>query len=874
MRRWSSPRFRDRSAARWSAALLALGLAAAPATASADKATRLAEAYDELTADSEALEGLLTLRRKEGKVYADLEEDDLDTPYLLFPNISRGIGEAWVLGGQMHGPDDWVFELRRHEDRILVVRTNVRFTADDETPMAQVVETAYGESIMASLRIRGEKDGRVLIRLDPYLTGDLCSIAADLTATFGGAYRLVPDRSQIRHLGVYEENLEIQVDQTFAGGPPHGLDTVPDPRSLGLTMHYSVLALPENDFVPRPADDRVGHFLTARQDHSSTDPEGPWRRYVNRWDLRPSDPEADASPVEQPVIFYISRAVPYEYRPYVREGILAWQKAFDAIGLLDAIEVRQQGPTDDWEAADVRYHTFQWVSEARFAGKGPSRAHPKTGQLLDADISYNGSVLGGMQRRYPVFAPGEPGPGEAAPAAPGACAFQAGFAGEVRLAALHYLAEAAGATAATTGTSGPAEVPVEFLGAALRKTVIHEVGHVLGLRHNFKGSTGIPADKLHDPAYTREHGVTASIMDYPAANLAAPGETQGEYFSSTVGAYDMWAIEYAYAPLDVEDEEDAAQVRAALDKIAARGAAPGLAYGSDEDRWTGHARNLDPTANVYDLGDDGLAYARGRLRLVAGLWDTLLGRVIREGEGYARARYATRVLLGQLITVGRVVTPFVGGQRHHRDHRGDPDQRPVFEPVSAARQREAVELLCETVFSDAQYDLPADLLNQLAPGRHRHWGAAAIGDRLDFPLHRFILKVQRPVLDRLLDPALLARLADAPRQAPPDAPVFTAADLVSTLVARVFSEAEAGDGPVSAMRRNLQRALAGRLADLVTGGDGAASDATVLARHALARLRRRLDARAPADGLTAAHYADLSARIGAALDATRYRQGL
>ncbi len=880
-----------------------------------EKATRLKASYDKKIEKSEVLEGLLTFRRKDNKVYLDLKPEDLDRKFLIFPSIARGIAEGGFFGGRMMGGDDWVFSFHRVGDRIQIVRKNIRFRADKGSPLEKTVELSFSDSIQASLKILGidSESDRILIRMDKFLTSDLISLGEDFSATFKSSFRLDADRTYVSKLQVFEKNFEVEVEQTFSGGDRFLLDTVPDGRSMGITMHYSVLELPEDeDFQPRPADDRVGHFLTALKDYSSKDPDaGPWIRYVNRWKLEKSNPKAKASPVKQPIVFYISRTVPYEFRPYVREGVMAWNKAFDAIGFLEAIEVRQQGSSDDWDSGDVRYNTIQWTSEASFAGLGPSRGHPLTGQLLDADILYNGSVVAGMRRRYPVFGPKPTGTPEKdsqdletlAPPHPDTCSFQNGFQHEVELAALHALAAEAPSTSASKTSTEPVEISIEFLGAAVRKTIIHEVGHVLGLRHNFKGSSEVPKDKLHDVKYTRKHGLTASIMDYPAANLAPPGETQGEYFSSTVGPYDLWAIRYAYSDLnqefkalkkakkkagedisDLEELDEEGQHKAALKYIASLGAQPGHAFASDEDRWTGGFRNLDPKANVYELGDDTLAYASERYEVIKGLWDGLLTRVIAKGESYHKARYAVRVLLGHLMTVSATVSPHIGGQFHYRDHRGDPLNRPSFQPVSAQRQRQALKLLCDTIFRDEQFQLSPELLNSLAPNHHSHWGVGGLGTRLDFPIHDYILKVQKPTLQRLLSPEILSRLTDGLRQSKTSTEVFTAEELLKTLVDRCFEELAKGSKAgtystrepfLSSMRRNLQRQVVARLSSLALDLPGqTASDASLLARHALKDLHTRLkgfDA-SGIDTYSESHLSDLSARIETTLKAERFRQ--
>jgi hypothetical protein len=838
------------------------------------KAKKKKAAFEKILKGATRYQGLLNLVKKDGQLYADLSEKHLGMRLLVFPGISRGISQGRLLGSMQLGPDDVVLSMRKKQDRVFLVRENLRFQADKDSPGAKVVTTSYSDSIIRELKVAGElvKEKRLLVRLDPAFVADWVGIGDSLKENTAIPYRLDSGRSHLAGVKVFPKNVELEVALTFTGGTAHALDTVPDGRSLSLALHYSILKLPETKFRPRKADDRVGHFLTALKKIDSASPDGPFVRYVNRWYLERAHPEAKRSTVKKPLVFFLSKTIPYQYRPTVREAILTWNKAFERIGLLDAIEVRVQGQEEDWDPADVRYHTVSFTSDASFNGIGPSRAHPLTGQMLDADILYNASAMHNMLRSYPPLGIRKPGAEEALLPSQNGCDFQRAMRGEMELAALHWMTQhqSASESPVTSGTTDPKAplLPQEFLLAALKKTIIHEVGHVLGLRHNFKGSSVIPLKRLNDVEYTREHGLTGSIMDYPAVNLAPSGIPQGEYFSSTLGAYDYWAIEYAYAPFEKEKEE------ASLAKIAARSVEPALAYGSDEDRWTGYLRNLDPLCQVYDLSDDPLAFARQRNKIIKGLWKELPKTFLRQGDRYARLRYAVLVLLFKLRSGANTALPYLGGQFHHRDHRS-PSGRPAFVPVPAAKQREALHFLLTGIFSDQSYVLPEGLLNLLGPDHFLHWGSRSLGSRLDFPFYKVLSNYQQSILSRLTSPELLQRILDGERQLPSEADRLDAAELLQTLSDSFFQELKDGH-TISTMRRNLQRLYLSRLAALTLQlPSEAPTDASALARLQLKHLEMRLEKATRAETslppLARAHLQDLRARIGQTLGAERVR---
>jgi len=592
---------------------------------------------------------------------------------------------------------------------------------------------------------------------------------------------------------------------------------------------------------------------------------------INRWRLDKADPKADKSPPKQPLIFYIEKTVPFQYRRYVREGILEWNKAFEKIGFVDAIEVRTQPDDADWDPEDVRYNTFRWITASAAFAIGPSRVNPLTGEIFDADILFDADMIRIWQQEWEQFH--DPKPKSDA---------MQGWDNRARCGCCDLMTErtrdlARGGAILTLREATPdGRLPEELIGQAIKETVMHEVGHTLGLRHNFKGSTWRKAEELHDAAKTRVEGLSGSVMDYNPVNIAPKGTKQGEFYSTTLGPYDYWAIEYGYKPITaISSEAELPELR----KIAARGAEKGLAYATDED-----VRGIDPDplANRWDLGDDPLAYARTEAAIIEELWQgKIFERAVRPGMGYQRLRQLFSILLGHYGMCLDFAARYVGGKEFHRDHKGDPNGRTPFVVVPAAKQREALAFLKEKAFSDKAFQFSPELLNSLAPERWMHWGMRD-PIRLDFPIHDHVLRVQSRALYRLFSPLTLSRILDNERKCPPGEDCLTLPEVFREVTAAVWSELNEKPGKaatnrqpfISSYHRALQREYLKLLVSMsLKPSPGTPEDARTQAWSTLRRLDRQIDHvlkqhDALLDDYSRAHLEESQVRIQRALAAS------
>ncbi|HET9046910.1 MAG TPA: zinc-dependent metalloprotease, partial [Casimicrobiaceae bacterium] len=638
--------------------------------------------------------------------------------------------------------------------------------------------------------------------------------------------------------------------------------TVPDIRSLFLGFYYNFAKLPATPMHPRLADDRVGYFTVSRFDFSDDTKLSPKVNYVTRWRLEKKDPDAALSEPKQPIVFWIDSNVPEKYRPTIVAAVLEWNKAFEKIGYKNAIEAKIQPDDADWETLDARHASIRWMTSARpsFSAIGPSQTDPRTGEILDADIGIDPVLL--RTRRFQRV---EQIPD---PAALRGFTKHAEYLCQIE----DYAAQETGFALDLLEARGDIEPDgpeaERFALDTLKDAVMHEVGHTLGLRHNFRASTVYTQAQLDDPAFTTANGISGSVMEYNAVNIAAKGGKQGAYNMAILGPYDYWAIEYAYKEIPPEQE------KAELERIAARNSEPALAYATDEDA----AFAIDPEANQADLGGDPLEFARRRFLLVQEMWDRWQAKPLKAGETYVVYR---RVVERGLVAISGAsinVAKYIGGVTTLRDHAGSP--RAPLTPVETARQREALKIIADGLFSADSFRFKPEFMRRVQVDyldRNDIFDVGYSTPGIDYSLNTQVLNTQRKVLNQLMSDGVAQRILDSEVKLSDPKSALRLAEMYGTLSDAIWSELRTGRD-ITSQRRNLQREHLARLATaLLRPSMTMPADARALQREQARTLRRDIAAamsRPSYSKESKAHLSEALIQLDEALKAPIVRQAV
>jgi hypothetical protein len=890
--------------------------ASAPAVA-APPAPGQPPAFATVIKDAQEQQGLFALWQKEEKVWIELKPEDFNKPFFLAPKLSRGLGESLVYGGMMsfwgNRIEELIVEFRRVHNVVQLVAVNTAtVTRDPKSPQARAMAAAFAPSLLATAIVASQPHPErktVLIDAGPIFLSDLSGLSGGLQRIFRQGYSLEGRNTQFASVRAMPDQVVFNVNaHYYAGGiatpipgAPPGAPVptvprfVPDARSLYLGIHYALAALPDKPMVPRLADSRVGHFTNTVLDFSDDVARTPQQRQIYRWRLDKKDPTLPLSEPIKPITFWIDRTVPLKYRDAVTRGVLEWNKAFEKIGFANAIVVKVQPDDAEFDTLDVGVASVRWMTNPQiaFGAIGPSHVDPRSGEILDADIAIESLDLRGTRsvrsRLLQAAAPSDWHETlQAHDAMREAAAVRGASAPEQRLAELmdarahgrwcthadHVAAQTAYALDvwSARGEMDPEGPEAEqFVQDRLVEVVIHEVGHALGLQHNFRASRVFSDKQLSDPDFVAKNGISGSVMEYTPINLARPGQPRPIAFQTRLGPYDYWAIEYAYKDFAPQYET------AELQRIAARSGEAELAFANDLDAAIG----IDPEALQVDLGDDPVAFASKRLDIMRDLIARQETRSLLPSQDYSALRRSVNFALGDAGRAAGILARQIGVVRTLRDHPGS--GREPLAPVSAAVQRQTLDVLARAVFAADSFVLSPALQRKLAPdyGNLGEAFATSGGAGLDYSLAGNVLGLQRALLAQLMSDGVASRLLDSEgkfdKATVARGEVFRLTELHSRLTREIWSEL-ASPGDIGALRRELQREHANRLAALLLRPVSfGRADARGVLRVQAQELRKRLVVAQARPGLSAearAHLADASETLGLSLEAKLQRAGV
>jgi hypothetical protein len=558
----------------------------------------------------------------------------------------------------------------------------------------------------------------------------------------------------------------------------------------------------------------------------------------------------------------LSNTIPVEYRAPIRRALLTWNKAFERIGISDAVVVKDQPDDATFDPDDIRYNVVRWLTETEggFA-EAQLLYNPYTGEMIKSGIVIDSDLMRLGKFEYPTLV-----------------LPQADALGDNSLRAATLDGDATYATDARSNF-GFGAVALQVLGDGsypvspsytydfLESIVLHESGHDFGLRHNYLGSEAYTAKELENRQFTSEYGVASSVMEYAPINLWPHGPPQGSYFQTVLGPYDYYAIHWGYA--SVPGARTPAQELPTLRRWAGAWGNTRYAYSSDEDvAWLSGA-GIDPRNQQWDLTNDNIGWCQSRMQMAHQLLGRVDHRFPQQQLPYDDLRFAFGTIENQYGRCAAIVSRYLGGEYVSRSLRGDARAAAPLSPIPMSTQKRAFAVLEQNVFAAPAWNLSPTLLRELVTQyRYDDW-VGNLPPRHDIAVEQLVARYQLAVLARLYGPVTLGRLDDMDLKYRPGM-TMNLGDLFNWMQPAIYADIASGK-PVPLVRRNLQRnytALLSKLANAPTAGTP--SDAQALARYELQALHQTIAAalrRGTPDLMTRAHLAAMDADVERALNA-------
>lgn len=795
--------------------------------------------------------GLISLYQDSvsGKLFISLKKNQIGKEFIYFVHAEEGQLNTGVFRGNYRGAR--IIKINRYFNRVEFEIQNSSFYFDPANPLSKASNANISTAVLASEYIAAESDSLIMVSVDNvFLTEALHQISRSVNPLSKNKNpfklgRLVKNRTKYSKLKNYPKNTDISVQYVYSNPSPTnwGSDAgLTDARSVNVTLQHSFIEMPKNNYTPRYEDPRVGYFVTEITDMTTADDVTPYKDLIHRWHLEKKYPEQFVSVPVEPIVWWIENTTPLEFRDAIKDGVLAWNRAFEKAGFNKALEVKTQPDDADWDAGDIRYNVLRWTSSPNppFGGYGPSFVNPRTGQIIGADIMleyvhFTNRVK--YERLYePITTAYDTQKDNQFKCSSGNAKHQGNlFASNVLK---------------STGRFSSLDEH-RLIYESMVNLVLHEIGHTLGLSHNFYSSNYHTLNNIYDRNKTEPVGLTSSVMDYEMVNIGKHNNWTGQYYSTTPGPYDIWAIQYGYESSLKNPVDELARVS----KLLSQSTKEELRYGNDADDMRSPGKGVDPRIMIFDMSTDPVGYAEERMDLIRSLFSELRKRYEVPGESYHAFADAFYILNREYRSCLTVISRYVGGLYMDRSMVGQENSELPFMAIPKETQKWAMALLDKYAFSPNAFSVPNDVYN------HLQWQRRGWSGTKDHKIHDQVLDQQKNILDHLLHTNVLKRISDSELYGNNYLLVNVFGDLTDACFA-----ADAGTS-VNSIRRNLQIEYTDRLIKMVLQKGVKHDNLTISSAYSnLQKILKHINKKYGVDSATKAHREFLHYKITEALD--------
>ena len=789
--------------------------AATPAPGAGAKKEGIKPFSEVITSKAKSKTGLFKTHKVDDKWYFEIPDSILNREMLVVTRLAK-VPSGVKVGNQQYGGEqlnEQVWQWERRGKQIFIRVPSYSVKADKGTDMYESVKNSNLSSILASFDIKAyNKDTTgVVIDVTDFYNGDVMAIGA--TDALRKAYKTTmydATRSYLDTIKTFPINIEVVTAKTYKSAES------PIDNSIGaVTFEFntSMLLLPKTPVKARLMDARVGYFGQGQTDYGTDAQKAERTAYIHRWNLVPKDTAAYmrgelVDPVK-PIVIYIDPATPKKWVPYLIAGINDWQVAFQAAGFKNAI-VGKEAPTPqqdpEFSVDDSRYSVVRYFASDIANAYGPHVSDPRTGQILETHIGWYHNVMNLLRNWFFVQ------------------------------------------TAAINPEARKAKFSDHQMGELIRFVSSHEIGHTLGLPHNFGSSYAYPVDSLRSKTFTDKYATAPSIMDYARFNyVAQPGDNVTKMFPS-IGEYDKWSVKWGYSwfPGNLTVEQEKAKLDAWVKEKAGN---PLYFYGRQGNQY-------DPRDQSEDLGDNAMKASTYGIANLKRILPNIEKWTYEAGKDYSNLSEIYGEVIGQFSRYMGHVTFNIGGLSENfktYDQAGA-----VYKYVSEAQQKEAVDFLNKQLFTTPLWLINSEQLNKFDNGS----------------MLTRIKTAQTSTINNIFTASRLLRMLD--NETKNGASAYTVPELFTDLRGTIFAAARP-----DAFKRNLQRGYIDRLGSLMVDAPApvlppgfnftpinvGVTDIRPLVRVELKTLVATAKARAAAgDAMTKAHYEDLATRINDILD--------